>query len=205
MLKAYREHQVSPNGEYLARIYPKAKKALEYLIAQDAAAPGAPDDGLIENTQPNTYDIAFEGANTFVGSLYLAALRAGEEMAREAGDTAFADRAHALFVSGAKLTVERLWNGEYFVQQVDLAKFPKHQYGAGCLADQLFGQGWARQLGLGTLYPEAQCQAGARLDLEIRLHARRGRLQCGLQARPVLHPARRGGSACLHVAQERAS
>ena len=155
VLKAYREHQISPNPEFLGRIYPKAKKALEYLIAQDALPPGAPDDGLIENTQPNTYDINFEGPNTFIGSLYLAALRAGEVMAREAGDTAFADRAKAIFDSGVKLSMERLWNGEYFIQQVDLAKFPEFQYGPGCLSDQLFGQSWARQLALGSIYPEA--------------------------------------------------
>lgn len=150
VLKAYREHLMSANGEFLARVYPAAKKALEYLLVQDAN-----DDGLIENSQPNTYDITFEGPNTFVGSLYLAALRAGEEMAGESGDPEFAARCHRVFESGSKLSVGRLWNGEYFVQQVDLAKFPANQYGAGCLADQLFGQTWARQLSLGTLYPEA--------------------------------------------------
>lgn len=150
ILKAYREHLMSANGDFLARIYPAAKKALEYMLAQDEN-----DDGLIENTQPNTYDINFEGANTFVGSLYLAALRAGEEMAREMGDAEFADRCRRVFDSGSRLSVERLWNGEYFIQDVDLDRFPANQYGPGCLSDQLFGQTWARQLNLGTLYPEA--------------------------------------------------
>ncbi len=150
ILKTYREHLMSANGEFLARVYPAAKKALEYMLEQDAN-----DDGLIENTQPNTYDINFEGPNTFIGSLYLAALRAGEEMARETGDTEFANRCRHVFDSGSKLSIERLWNGEYFIQQVDLAKFPANQYGPGCLSDQLFGQTWARQLALGTLYPEA--------------------------------------------------
>jgi uncharacterized protein (DUF608 family) len=149
ILKAYREHQMSANAEFLARNWPKIKKALEYLIQQDGN-----DDGLIENTQPNTYDINFEGPNTFVGSLYLAALRAGEEMAREMGDIEFADRCRRIFDSGSRLSVERLWNGEYFIQVVDLNKFPKDQYGPGCLSDQLFGQGWARQVGLGAIYPE---------------------------------------------------
>ncbi len=88
-----------------------------------------------------------------VGSLYLGALRAAEEMARETGDTAFAGSCREIFESGRRLSVERLFNGEYFIQDVDLEKHPDWQYGDGCLADQLFGQGWAHQVGLGYIYP----------------------------------------------------
>lgn len=148
ILKTYREHQMSPDSSFLKRVWPRVKKALEFSIAQDEN-----EDGLIENSQHNTFDINFEGPNTFVGSLYLAALRAGEEMAMEMGDLAFASRCHRIFKSGKKLTIERLWNGEYFIEDVDLDKYPRHQYGKGCLSDQLFGQGWAHQLGLGYIYP----------------------------------------------------
>jgi hypothetical protein len=110
-------------------------------------------DGLIEDSQHNTFDINFEGPNTFIGSLYLAALRAGEEMAKEMGDEQFAGQCRKIFESGSKLAVDRQWDGEYFIQLVDLEKYPKHQYAKGCLSDQLFGQGWAHQLGLGYIYP----------------------------------------------------
>ncbi len=148
ILKAYREHQMSADNSFLKRNWPRIKKALLYSIAQDGN-----DDGLIENSQHNTFDINFEGPNTFVGSLYLAALRAGEEMAKEMGDVDFAERCRKIFESGGRLSVERLWDGEYFIEVVDLAKHPKHQYEKGCLSDQLFGQGWAEQLGLGYIYP----------------------------------------------------
>ncbi len=148
ILKAYREHQMSRDANFLRRIWPRVKKALEFCIAQDGNA-----DGLIENSQHNTFDINFEGPNTFVGSLYLAALRAGEEMAREMDDPEFAEQCHDIFESGSRLTVERLWDGEYFIEDVDLEKHPRHQYGKGCLSDQLFGQGWAHRLGLGYIYP----------------------------------------------------
>jgi hypothetical protein len=69
------------------------------------------------------------------------------------GDEEFARRCRKIFESGSKLSVERLWDGEYFIQLVDLEKHPKHQYAKGCLSDQLFGQGWAHQLGLGYIYP----------------------------------------------------
>ncbi len=149
ILKAYREHQCSADDSFLRRNWPRIRKALEFSISQDGN-----DDGLIENSQHNTYDINFEGPNTFVGSLYLAALRAGEEMAREMGDAEFAQRCRRIFDSGSRLSVERLWDGEYFIQDVDLQKYPKHQYGKGCLSDQLFGQGWAEQVGLGYIYPQ---------------------------------------------------
>jgi len=148
ILKAYREHQMSADSAFLKRNWARIKKALEYSIGRDGN-----DDGLIEDSQHNTFDINFQGPNTFVGSLYLAALRAGEEMAKEMGDEAFAGRCRRIFESGSRLTVERLWDGEYFVQLVDLKEHPKHQYAQGCLSDQLFGQGWAHQLGLGYIYP----------------------------------------------------
>jgi len=148
VLKAYREHLMSPDDDFLKRNWSKIKKTLEYSIGQDGN-----DDGLIEASQHNTFDINFEGPNTFVGSLYLAALRAGEEMAKEMDDGQFAARCRKIFESGSRLTVERMWDGEYFIQIVDLEKHPKFQYARGCLSDQLFGQGWAHQLGLGYIYP----------------------------------------------------
>ena len=149
LLKALREHQMSACDAFLKRNWPRIRKALEFLIHEDGNA-----DGLIEGSQHNTYDINFFGPNTMVGSLYLGALRAGEQMARELGDTKFAQRCRKVFESGKRLSVERLYNGEYFVQKVDLKEHPKHQYADGCLADQMFGQGWAHQVGLGYLYPE---------------------------------------------------
>jgi len=149
VLKAYREHQVSADRKFLERNWKKIRKTLEFLIGEDAN-----DDGLIEGRQHNTYDIDFYGANTMAGSLYLAALLAAEQMAVEIGDTRFAATCRRLFDSGSRLSIEQLFNGEYFIQQVDLQEHPKAQYGEGCLADQLFGQGWAHQVGLGYVFPE---------------------------------------------------
>ncbi|MBN2477266.1 MAG: twin-arginine translocation signal domain-containing protein [Pirellulales bacterium] len=160
VLKAYREHQVAADDAFLKRNWTKIRKSLEFLIREDRQD-GLPD-GLLEGSQHNTYDINFFGANTMVGSLYLAALRAGEAMAVEMGDDDFSEDCRKMFASGSKLTVEKLFNGEYFVQDVDLQQHDKHQYGDGCLSDQLFGQGWAHQVGLGYVYPQDKVTAALR-------------------------------------------
>lgn len=149
ILKAYREHLMSKNDLFLSRNWPKIKKSTEFIIKEDGNA-----DGIIEKEQANTYDIAFFGANTYVGGLYLASLKAASQMALLMKDTSFAMRCDSIFQSGSKLSVDKLWNGEYFVQDVDLAKHPIAQYGPGCLSDQMFGQTWAHLNNLGYIYPE---------------------------------------------------
>jgi uncharacterized protein (DUF608 family) len=148
VLKCYREHLTAKDGSFLKKYWPRIKKVMEYAITRDGNA-----DGVIEDRQPNTYDIDFVGPNTFVGALYLAALHAAAHMADLQGDAAFAVRCRAIAERGSRWTVAHLWNGEYFTQDVPRGASTQYQYGTGCLADQLFGQSWADQLDLGYLYP----------------------------------------------------
>lgn len=171
VLKCYREHLLSADDGFLRAHWPRIRQALEYAIAQDRCPPntrvegggatagaggaGAPvgeADGIIENSQHNTFDINFEGPNTFVGSLYLAALRAGAEMAERMGEEGLAARYRAIADRGREWTEEHLFNGEYFEQRVPAEAKDRWQYGAGCLSDQVFGQSWAHMLNLGHLY-----------------------------------------------------
>jgi non-lysosomal glucosylceramidase len=149
ILKALREHLTSPDPGFLKRNWPAIRKATAFLVTQDGNA-----DGLIEGPQHQTYDENYFGANTMVGSLYLGALRAAEVMASEMDDAQFAGQCRTIFEAGRRNSMARLFNGEYFIQAVDLKVHPDWQYANGCLADQLFGQGWAHQVGLGYLYPE---------------------------------------------------
>ena len=151
ILRMYREHLMSKNSYFLSRNWSKIKHSLDYIINEDGNK-----DGLIVKIQPNTYDIAFYGANTYVGGLYLAALRAGEKMAYIMKDTLAANYYKDIYEKGSKNSVDRLWNDEYgyFIQDVDEKEHPLHQYGNGCLSDQLFGQTWADLLRLGDIYPE---------------------------------------------------
>lgn len=149
ILKAYREYLASRDALFLTRNWDYIKKATEYMIRADSN-----EDGLIEKVQPNTYDIAFYGANTYVGSLYLACLRASGKMAAIMNDTASERRYLTIAEAGSVNSVKKLWNGEYFIQDVDLKEHPEFQYAAGCLSDQLFGQTWAYLDNLGDIYPK---------------------------------------------------
>ncbi len=149
ILKAYREYLYSKDNLFLNRNWDRIKKATEYIIKEDEN-----EDGIIEKTQANTYDIAFYGANTYVGSLYLASLKAAAAMATVMMDTAFEKRCNRIAAAGEEHTVKRLWNGEYFVQDVNLQEHPEYQYASGCLSDQLFGQTWNHLNNLGYIYPK---------------------------------------------------
>lgn len=152
VLKTYREYRQGAGNEWLLRLWPRVKKLMSYIMT----TLDDDQDGIIEGEQPNTYDTSMYGPNSFIGGLYLAALRAAEEMARSAGDMPAADEYKNVFESGFTHLPALIWNGEYYIQKVDLEKHAKNQYGKGCLSDQLLGQWWAHQLDLGYIFPQDQ-------------------------------------------------
>lgn len=151
ILSAYREHQMSANDAFLKRNWPRIRKATEFLIRHD------PDqDGIIEDGQPNTLDTAWFGPIAWISGLYLASLRAAEEMARDAGDPDFARLCRGIFDAGSKKIVGLLFNGEYFIQKPDPAHPEAMKSGSGCEIDQVLGQSWAFQVDLGRIFPEKE-------------------------------------------------
>ncbi len=150
VLKTYREVQQGAGAEWRARYWPNIRRLMGYL----RETWDADDDGVLDGEQPNTYDIAFYGTNMFIGGLWLAALRATEEMATLEGEADFARELHALFERGRDKYDRLLWNGEYYIQILGPDDPLEQQYLTGCLADQLLGQWWAHQLGLGHILPQ---------------------------------------------------
>lgn len=153
ILKAYREALNSPDDSFFREYWPYVKRAVEYLIARDAKVLNGQPGGLLQDDQWNTYDEALHGVTTFISGYYLAALRAGEEWARRMDDVVTADRFHEIFASGQQKLVELCWNGEYFQQHLPDYLNRKGEVGPGCMSDQLLGQWWAHQLGLGYILP----------------------------------------------------
>jgi len=157
IMKVYREWLLCGDDEWLRKLWPKVKMALEYAWKNW----DADKDGVMEGVQHNTYDIEFHGPNTMMGSFYLGALRAAEEMARHLGEQEKADEYRAIYESGRAWMDEHLFTGEWYRQEVrpegtqldvPIENWPKYQYGDGCLSDQMIGQWYARILGLGDLF-----------------------------------------------------
>jgi non-lysosomal glucosylceramidase len=157
LLRCYREHQMSADDSFLKRNWPRIKQAYEPLLKLDGN-----DDGLMEGAQMNTLDKPWFGKISWLSSLYLAAVRAGEAMARHMGENDFADRCKVIAERGSKNLVDQLFDGEYFLSKVDPKQLDAINSGTGCEIDQVFGQSWAFQVGLGRVIPETQTRSALR-------------------------------------------
>ncbi len=159
ILRAQREHQMSRDDGFLKHNWPRIRKALEFMMQQDAADGTA--DGMIEGEQHNTLDAEWYGQIPALTSMYLAALRSGSALATLAGDAEFARQCDALLASG-RTRFEALFNGEYFEQKLD----PKHAeaigVAGGCHIDQVLGQWWTLQLGNGRLFDAEKARSALR-------------------------------------------
>lgn len=151
IVRLYREWKLSGDHDFLHGLWEKAGLALDFAFGHW----DSDGDGVLDSEQHNTYDIEFFGPNSLANSLFLAALKAGAEMASFVGDTERAERYTAAFERGQMRVDELLWNGEYYVQRIDDVNSHLYQYGIGCLSDQVFGQFLAHVSGLGYILPEA--------------------------------------------------
>ena len=181
VIKTYREWKISGDDEWLKTYWPTVKLLIGY--AWSDKNPDAWDrdrDGVLEGRQHHTLDLEMFGPSGWLEGMYLAALRAAEEMATYLGDTAAADEYRTLFENGRAYTKDELFNGEYFIQKVDLSdrsyteKFHcpeywnaekgqlKYQIGQGCEIDQLLGQWHADLCGLGEIFDAEQRKTALR-------------------------------------------
>ncbi|MDR1720078.1 MAG: hypothetical protein LBR67_08200 [Dysgonamonadaceae bacterium] len=160
IMKAYREWRISGDNDWLQRLYPAVKQSLDYCIATwDPRELGA-----LEEPHHNTYDIEFWGPDGMCTSFYTGALQALVLMGKAVGDDV--SRYESLLVKSKEYLETKLYNGEFFIQDVRwkdlsapdptqapsfLTQFspearailekegPKYQYGTGCLSDGVLG------------------------------------------------------------------
>ena len=162
ILKVYREWRISGDNDWIRGLYPQIRKSMDYCIRT-----WDPDEkGAVEEPHHNTYDIEFWGPDGMCTSFYAGALNSIVQIGSFLGEDV--ERYRNLLEKSVRYMDERLWNGEYFIQDIrwkDLKatdptsaqsfhsgysdearevlekEGPKYQYGNGCLSDGIIG-GW---------------------------------------------------------------
>jgi len=147
VLMIYRDYVFTGRTDtrFLRDTWPAVQLALEYLRKYDRNGDGIPEnDGFPDQT----YDVwVVRGESAYCGGLWLAALRAAEEIARILQDSTAQVKYHDLFVRSQASYIKKLWNGEYFRYDTE------SEYRDDIQADQLAGQWYAHMTGWGDLVP----------------------------------------------------
>jgi len=185
LIKTYREWKLCGDDEWLRRWWPKVKKSLEYAWAPTNADRWDPErSGVITGRQHHTLDMELFGPNAWLNAFYIGALTAGAEMAEAMGDLEDAKLYRELAKAGREFTDHELFNGEYYVQKVDIrdksvldpfiqgntsifgtnaaetywsdeAKQLKYQIAGGCGVDQVLAQWMCELSGVGEILDPA--------------------------------------------------
>ncbi len=154
LLRIYREHLCSEDDGFLRDHWDRVKLAFEPLFKLDPSG-----SGLLGGAQANTLDAAWYGHVAWLSGLYQAAVAAGAAMAQRMGDAAFEGRCAGILRNGADALVRALFNGQYFQNRLDPARPDDINSGSGCEIDQVLGQSWAWQVGLGRVLPAGPTRA----------------------------------------------
>lgn len=175
-----REWKISGDDEWLHRWYPSARRALEYVWSSDNPDRWDPAaSGSLTGRQHHTLDKELFGPSAWLCGIYLAALLAMEEISLAIGESDYARRCRMIFEQGRRKLEEELYNGEYYIQKIDLhdpeilREFPgateeywnaetgeiKYQIGNGCAIDQLLGDWHGALCGLPPVFQPDHLQS----------------------------------------------
>lgn len=146
---------------WLPNIWPQVKKMMDILLTRF----DVDGDGCIRGAQQNTYDSSMFGANTFIGSYYVTALRAAARMAELMGEKELAPKYTARAALSSANYEKICWKEEfgYYVADVTI-KDCKFSYGPGCFIDHLCAAGLSFACGLGYMFHQAH-EAQARKSI----------------------------------------
>ena len=187
VIKTYREWKISGDDEWLKRHFDKVMKVIDYAWSDKNICQWDKNhDGVLEGRQHHTLDMELFGPSSWLQGFYLAALKAGSEMAEHLGFSDKAAEYRKLFENGKQYTKEHLFNGKYFVQKVDLkdkqilehfgvadtywnseAGEMKYQIAGGSEIDQLCGQWHANLCGLGEIFDKTQVKTALKNMYEL--------------------------------------
>ncbi|EJJ25241.1 GH116 family glycosyl-hydrolase [Rhizobium sp. CF142] len=181
IIKTYRDWKLCGDTDWLRRYWPNVKRAIEYAWSSENPDRWDPDQtGILSGRQHQTLDMELFGPNSWLASMYVAALLGVSEMAAVLGDTELSEKTARMGKAGAAYINSELFNGRWFIQKVDLSdkgvlipfdvgraagvladgfmetywseEFQelKYQMGEGCISDQILGQWHAEVAGIGA-------------------------------------------------------
>ena len=176
VVKLFREWKLCGNDDWLRTLWPACRRSIEFAWIKGGW--DADRDGLAEGAQHNTMDVEYYGPTPVIQGWYLAALAAAAQMADAVGDADFAATCRSVLASGQRATEARLFNGQYYQQQVippgDFARVaerlrsksmgaqqadqPEFQIGDGCIIDQTVGDIYAQVTGVGAVFDQQHAQ-----------------------------------------------
>jgi uncharacterized protein (DUF608 family) len=193
IIKTFRDWKLSGDSDWLRRYWPQVKRAIEYAWSTENPDRWDPDQtGILSGRQHQTLDMELFGPNSWLGSMYVAALLATSNMATAMGDDALAEKTARLGKAGADHINTELFNGRWFIQKIDLDdksvltpfdvgrsagvladgfmetywsdEFSeiKYQMGEGCISDQILGLWHAEVAGLGQFLDKAKVETALR-------------------------------------------
>lgn len=178
IIKAYREWKFSGDSEWLKNHWKTIKKVLDFAFSpENQQCWDENGDGVLEGSQHHTLDIEIFGTSAWLEGFYLAALKCAAEMAEFLGDNTAFEKYVKLFKKGYEYTKNELFNGEYFIQKVDLKnkeisdKFGRsnifwnvenaeiaYQILDGCFIDQLCAQWHSILCGFENVFDNEQAK-----------------------------------------------
>lgn len=142
--------------DFLKLHYPTLRLALRALLH-------AKDEGGRRKEEANSDSSFLLPPSSF--TLWLAALRGGEMLARMGGENALALECETAFKAGSARLEARHWNGEFYAENVPVESLSERKHvvlpADLCASDQLWGQWLAYELELGLLLPPAHLSRAA--------------------------------------------
>lgn len=150
ILSVYRAHLSSDNNDFLRKNWLVTKKAMDYAIDTYDSN----HDGMLSGTYHNTLDCYSSGTSPWIGTLYMAALKACEQMATIMEEKQTAKFYNKLWQDGSKNQDNQLWNDSlgYYTEKAEFLPDTRVM-GNAISIDMLLGQWWSNQLNLGQIYP----------------------------------------------------
>lgn len=152
VLLAYRNYAMTGNIVALRALYPRVKEVMGYVLLHDTNHDGLPEHNGASTMYPNW---AIYGANSYVSSLWIAALRAFTRIALALEDHREVNKYRLVLAKAVESFDKRLWNEEekyYRLYHDDTQGEHDHEtLHEGCHTGQLAGQWYTLFLCLGRI------------------------------------------------------